>query len=152
MKFEVKRFKELNTSELYEILKSRYEVFTVGQECLYQDCDDLDKDSYHIYLKEGGRILAYLRVVDKGVAYEEISIGRVMVLDSHRNKGLGRELMEFTISFIEDELKEERIKISAQEYLIEFYESLGFKKYGDSYLEVEIPHVKMVYNSYPICK
>ena len=68
-----------------------------------------------------------------------------MVLKSHRDKGLARKLMDFTLDFIENELKEERIKISAQEYLVEFYESLGFKKYGHVYLEVEIPHVKMIY-------
>lgn len=147
MNFEIKRFEELNTKELYEILKSRYDVFTVGQKCLYQDCDDRDKDSYHIYLKEGERVVAYLRVVDKGISYDEISIGRVMVLDSHRNKGLARKIMEFTIDFIINELKEEKIKISAQEYLAEFYESLGFKRCGDIYLEVEIPHVKMIYKA-----
>ena len=145
MKFEIKRFEELTTEELYEILKSRYDVFTVGQKCLYQDCDDRDKDSYHIYLKEAGRIVAYLRVVDKAVAYDEISIGRVMVLKSHRDKGLARKLMDFTLDFIENELKEERIRISAQEYLVGFYESLGFKRCGHAYLEVEIPHVKMIY-------
>ncbi len=145
MNFEIKRFEELTTEDLYEILKSRYDVFTVGQKCLYQDCDDRDKNSCHIYLKDGERVIAYLRVVDKGVSYDEISLGRVMVLESHRNKGLGRELMEFTINFIKDELKEKKIKISAQEYLVEFYESLGFERYGDTYLEVEIPHVKMIY-------
>lgn len=147
MNFKIKRFDELTIEELYEILKSRYDVFTIGQKCLYQDCDDRDKDSYHIYLKEEERVVAYLRIVDKGISYDEISLGRVMVLDSHRGRGLGRELMGFAISFIRNELKEDEIKISAQEYLIDFYESLGFEKYGDTYLEVEIPHVKMIYKA-----
>lgn len=145
MNWEIKQFKELSTEELYGILKARYEVFTVGQKCLYQDCDDKDQNSYHVYLKEDGRVVAYLRIVEKGLSYEEVSIGRVMVVDSHRNKGLAREMMKQAIEFIKNELKEEKIKISAQEYLVNFYKSLGFKQISEVYLEVEIPHVRMIY-------
>ncbi len=147
MNWEIKRFEQLSTEELYEILKARYEVFTVGQKCLYQDCDDRDQYSYHLYLKEGKRIVAYLRIVEKGIAYDEVSIGRVMIVESHRNKGLAREMMECTIKFIKDDLKEDMIKISAQEYLLDFYKSLGFKQVSDVYSEVEIPHIKMIYEA-----
>lgn len=145
MKWKIKKFDQLSTEELYEILKVRYQVFTVGQKCLYQDCDDRDQNSYHIYLEEDKRIVAYLRIVDKGIAYDEISIGRVMVVESHRNKGLANEMMNLTIDFIKNTLKEKTIKISAQEYLIDFYKNLGFKQISESYLEVEIPHVKMIW-------
>jgi ElaA protein len=36
------------------------------------------------------------------------------------------------------------IKIGAQKYLIGFYESLGFKRVGEEYLEDGIPHVYMI--------
>ena len=143
--WKIKRFEQLNTEELYEILKARYEVFTVGQRCLYQDCDNRDQNSYHLYLRENKRIIAYLRIIDKGIAYGAVSIGRVMIVESHRNKGLAREMMKYAIKFIEDELKENVIKISAQEYLSDFYKSLGFKQASGVYLEVEIPHIKMIY-------
>lgn len=145
MKFEIKKFEELSTSDLYEILKARYEVFTVGQRCLYQDCDDKDQNSYHLYLKEEDRVLAYLRIVESIDPSEDISIGRVMVVDSHRKKGLAREIMKSAIGFIIDQLKKDKIKISAQEYLLDFYKSLGFVQTSDVYLEVEIPHVEMIY-------
>lgn len=143
MDWEIKRFNELTTEELYEILKSRYEVFTVGQRCLYQDCDDIDKDSYHMFLREGKRVVAYLRIVKPGVAYEEASIGRVMVVEYYRGKGTARDMMNCAMDFILNEMNETRIKLSAQEYLVSFYQSLGFEVVSDSYLEVEIPHVKM---------
>ena len=44
MKPVVKYFNELTTTELYEILKSRAEIFVVEQNCIYQDLDDKD---YH---------------------------------------------------------------------------------------------------------
>ncbi|AFS78272.1 acetyltransferase, GNAT family [Gottschalkia acidurici 9a] len=142
---EYKKFEELSLEELYEILKARYEVFTVGQKCLYQDCDDKDKNSYHLYVEEDDKVVAYLRIVDKGISYDEVSIGRVMVLESHRGKGLAREMTLKAIEFIKNNLGENRIKISAQEYVKEFYKGLGFKEVSDVYLEVEIPHIEMVY-------
>lgn len=145
MKIEIKTFNELSTIELYRILKARYEVFTVGQKCLYQDCDDKDQGSYHVYIEEDERVVAYLRIVKKGISYDEVSIGRVMVVESHRNSGLARLIMERAIEFIRNELKEKNIRISAQEYLVNFYKSLGFKQISEVYLEVEIPHVSMLY-------
>ena len=76
----VKKFDELTTTELYEILKIRSEVFVVEQNCVYQDLDDVDKEAYHVYLKEEGKIIAYLRVVDKDKRLDEVSIGRVISL------------------------------------------------------------------------
>lgn len=145
MNWQIKSFEQLDTEELYEILKARYEVFTVGQKCLYQDCDDKDQRSYHLFLKEGMRIIAYLRIVEKGISYDVVSIGRVMIVESHRNKGLARDMLEFAIEFIKRELNENIIKISAQEYLLDFYKSLGFKQVSDVYLEVCIPHINMIY-------
>lgn len=49
MKPVVKYFNELTTTELYEILKSRAEIFVVEQNCIYQDLDDKDYHSLHIF-------------------------------------------------------------------------------------------------------
>ena len=65
METVVKRFDELTVEELYEILKLRSEVFVVEQNCVYQDLDDIDKEAYHVYLKDGESMIAYLRVIDK---------------------------------------------------------------------------------------
>ena len=49
-----KYFDELTTKELYEILKARAEIFVVEQNCVYQDLDDVDYWSLHIFCKEDG--------------------------------------------------------------------------------------------------
>ena len=43
----IKLFKELTVEDLYDISKIRNEVFVVEQNCVYQDCDDKDKKTYH---------------------------------------------------------------------------------------------------------
>lgn len=64
MKFERKKFEELTAEELYEILKSRNEIFVVEQECIFQDCDDRD-DGYHVFCRDAdGRVTAYMRIYE----------------------------------------------------------------------------------------
>ena len=145
MEVIIKEFKELTAEELYEILKLRINIFIVEQNCPYEECDDKDKNSYHLYLKEDDKILAYLRVVKKGISYDEISIGRVVVNSKYRGQNLGRELMIKAINFITEKLKEKDIRISAQLYLEEFYKSFGFKSVTEQYLEDNIPHIEMLY-------
>ena len=50
MEWKIKRFEELTTTELYEILRVRAEVFVVEQTCIYQDLDEKDKKAYHLFL------------------------------------------------------------------------------------------------------
>jgi ElaA protein len=124
----------------------RQEVFIVEQNCPYLDADGRDKDAYHLIgLDEKGQLLAYTRLLPKGIAYEQyVSIGRVVTSPKVRRKGLGKQLMEESIRQANLVFPPADIKISAQCYLIEFYESLGFQSMGESYLEDDIPHIAMI--------
>ena len=144
MNWKIKRFEEMTTTELYEILRVRSEVFVVEQTCIYQDLDLKDKKAYHLFCENNGEIAAYLRILDKGVSYPEISIGRVLTRETNRRIGLAREMMQKAISFVEEELSEMQIRISAQLYLKQFYESLGFLITSEVYLEDDIEHIEMV--------
>ncbi|MDU4860912.1 MAG: GNAT family N-acetyltransferase [Terrisporobacter othiniensis] len=145
MNWKIKKFNELNIEEIYKILALRNEIFIVEQECPYLDCDDKDLNSYHLFLRENGEIVSYLRILEKGVSYDEISIGRVAVKKSYRGKGISRKMMLKAIEFIENNLTENTIKIQAQAYLLDFYRSLGFNAVSDEYLEDNIPHIDMIY-------
>lgn len=145
MEYNLKGFNELTADEVYEIVRVRNEVFVVEQNCVYQDCDGKDRNSYHLYCMNEGKIVAYVRVLEKGVSYDEISIGRVLVAKEHRGKGLARECMKRAIDFVKNDLCEYSIRISAQEYLREFYGSLGFEEVSEVYLEDDIPHIEMLY-------
>jgi len=147
MNWKIKRFEELTTTELYEILRVRAEVFVVEQSCVYQDLDLKDKKAYHLFCENNGEIVAYLRILDKGVSYPEISIGTVLTREKNRRIGLAREMMQKAISFVEEELSEMQIRISAQLYLKRFYESLGFLITSEVYLEDDIEHIEMVYRA-----
>ena len=145
MNWQLKKFEDLKCKEIYNILKLRNEVFIVEQKCAYQDCDSKDEGSYHLYLEENDEIIAYVRILKKGVSYDKIAIGRVVVNKNYRGKGIAREIMLKAINFIEENLNETEIKLQAQVYLIDFYKDLGFKEISDEYLEDNIPHRDMLY-------
>ncbi len=146
MNWTCKYFEELSLIELYEIGRLRQEVFVLEQNCPYVDFDGKDLYCYHLMgFDENNRLVAYSRIVPKGVSYEDyISIGRVITSGLVRKSGLGRILMLESISVCEKLFGKSDIKISAQTYLLKFYESLGFVSTGKEYLEDDIPHTEMI--------
>jgi ElaA protein len=141
------RFAELSTTQLYEILRLRAEVFVVEQDCVYQDLDDKDQEAVHLLgVTDDGRLAAYTRIVDKGVSYPDYaSIGRVITASFARGKGLGRPLMKASIAALFTHFGKQPIKIGAQAHLQEYYGSLSFVGVGEVYDEDGIPHRSMVY-------
>ncbi len=145
MEWKLKSFDELSQDELYDILKLRVEVFVVEQNCPYQDLDDKDKLSYHLFLQDNDEIIAVSRIIPEKISYDEMSIGRVVVKKTHRGSGISKTMMNKAIKFIIDEFKKDKIRLSGQAYLIDFYEDLGFKKVSDMYLEDGIEHFEFLY-------
>lgn len=144
MTFTLKTFEQLTNMELYNILKERTEVFVVEQNCPYPEVDGKDVQSLHLFKEENGMIIAYLRILPKGVSYEELSIGRVLVKKEYRGQKIAHQLMSEALHIIHHELMETTVKIQAQQYLRKFYESFGFEAISDMYLEDNIPHIDML--------
>ena len=147
MEWKVKHYNDLKKDTLYNILKERVEVFVVEQECPYPEIDGKDKKSYHLWAEDNNEIIAYTRIIPRGISYDEASIGRVLVRMDQRGRGLGRKLMEKSINYLKEKLEEDEIRISAQERLYDFYVSLGFEQVSEMYLEDGIPHIEMYYTN-----
>ena len=141
-----KTFSELDTEDLYQILRLRSEVFVVEQDCVYQDIDNKDQNAIHLYYKENDEIVAYTRIYKTGHYYENTCIGRVVVSKKYRGKDLGKKIMIDSIEYIKQNMKGEKIELSAQKYLDKFYKDLGFYKIGEDYLEDGIPHQRMIFD------
>ncbi|MBU5455532.1 GNAT family N-acetyltransferase [Caproiciproducens sp. MSJ-32] len=145
MEYKIKTFDELTNKELYSILRLRSEIFVVEQNCIYQDTDNKDLKAYHLMAVDKGELVAYLRILNKGVSYKETSIGRVVVKKEYRRRKLGLEIINRAIDYIKDIMKENEIRISAQVYAKNLYKKAGFKEVSEEYLEDDIPHVEMLY-------
>ena len=144
IEINTKKFSELTLNELYEILQLRSEVFVVEQNCVYQDIDFKDEKALHVFGQKNDKIIAYTRIFKPGDYFNEASIGRVVVVENEREHGYGHIIMNYSIEAIHSFFDEKVIKISAQKYLKEFYESHEFIQVGEEYLEDDIPHIAMV--------
>ena len=139
------RFAELGVDNLHDALQLRSRVFILEQGP-YLDVDGLDRQSWHLLGRDGeGVLVAYLRVVDPGLKYEEPSIGRVVTAPEVRGNGLGRSLMREGLAGCARHWPQRGIRISAQARLQRFYAELGFSAVGDEYLEDDIPHIEMLW-------
>ncbi len=139
MEFVVKTFSELSADELYEILKSRAEIFLLEQNIVCQDLDDTDKSSLHCFFFDGNRAVAYMRAFCS--AQDTATVGRVLTLE--HGKGLGSELMRKSIEKIKKHFDAKKITVHAQKQAENFYKKMGFVTVSDEYLEEGVLHVTM---------
>jgi len=95
--------------------------------------------------KYKGSVIAYSRILAKSADNPDyLSIGRVCNSSSYRGIGIGQQLLSKSIRECEMRYGAVPIKIGAQLYLQKFYESFGFVKVSDVYLEDGIPHIYMI--------
>jgi ElaA protein len=137
-------FSELSVHELYDVLQLRSAVFVLEQQCLYPDMDNQDFHARHLLGVADGIVLAYARLFAPGKVYTQASIGRVVTAQACRRTGVGRQLLREAIAAVERNWGAVPIRIGAQLYLTGFYESFGFKRDGEEYIEDGIPHVHML--------
>ena len=112
-----------------------------GQKCLYVDPDGRDFGSVQVFASKGDRIIGCLRIYGKEAGV--VQIGRVAVIESLRGRGIGMQMMRQAISYVTENLTDEKIYLEAQTYAIGFYEKLGFKVISDEFLDEGIPHKGM---------
>lgn len=139
-----KYFDLLGPHELYAIMQLRNEVFVLEQQCIYQDADNKDLNSHHLMIWDNKKLVAYSRLLPPGLAYTEMSIGRVISSPAYRKKGAGKLLLKEDIKACHHLFGAGPIKIGAQLYLKKFYESFGFVQVSDIYLEDNIEHISMI--------
>jgi len=144
LKWQLKQFSQLSPDELYQLLRLRSEVFVVEQKCIFLDTDNKDQDCWHLLGWKSHLLAASTRLEPPGIAYDDMSIGRVVSSPQVRGKGIGRLLMIESIQHCYKLFGENPIRIGAQLYLEKFYKSLGFSTDGDIYLEDGIEHVEML--------
>lgn len=138
-----KEFKELELKEFYEIVQLRLETFVVEQIRIYNDLDNVDYRSIHLFHQnEEGRVDAYARIFETGAT---IHFGRVAVAKGSRGQGLGKVMVEQILDLCEQRFPGRAIEIEAQEQVVGLYEKLGFQTVSEPFILASTPHVKMIF-------
>ena len=139
-------FDELSTEQLYDLLQLRQEVFVVEQQCLYLDIDGLDKKCLHFLGYVDEKLSAYLRVIPAELHHSgNIAIGRVLSKINNRGSGIGVQMMQQTMDYLQLHFPNQTIQLAAQYYLQKFYEKFGFTTIGEPYDEDGIMHIDMIF-------
>jgi ElaA protein len=89
-------------------------------------------------------LVAYARIFEPGVRYDESSIGRVVTAGEVRGTGVGKALMAEALRRLQSLAPGQPVKIAAQRRLEDFYLGFGFRTVSDPYEEDGITHVDMV--------
>lgn len=124
MEWIFKSFDELTNEELYAVLKLRFEVFVIEQNCLDIDPDGKDKVSMHLMLEDDGKIIGYARILPPNLSYDEPSIGRIVLDKTYRGKGLGREIVQKCIDFIHNIMKIQKSGFQVRRICLIFIKAL----------------------------
>jgi ElaA protein len=130
---------ELQPRTLLGILSVRQDVFVVEQSCAYADIDarDAEAQTVHLWIEDDdGRVVSTLRLLSDGESGHRI--GRVATLPASRGRGYSGALLRRAI-----ELSGPPIALSAQAYLVEWYERFGFEVCGQRWVEDGIEHAPM---------
>lgn len=139
-------FAQLNTTQLYKLLRLRVNVFVVEQNCPYEELDNLDEIEgvQHVLGYQDGQLIAYARLMPVGVSYDHVSLGRIAIMPEARGQGIGHKLMDHLLEQCHHFWPEEQIlELNAQAYLQGYYEQHGFKPTSEIYLLDNIPHIHM---------
>lgn len=107
-----KHFSELSTREYHRIVQAREAVFFLEQHITEPDADAIDPQSVFMWMEDGGRVVAFLRIIPAGIAYAEASVGRVLVDAAYRRRGLCRSLMSEALRYIARTWGPQPIRIS----------------------------------------
>lgn len=98
--------------------------------------DDQDGDCTHFLLEDDGYAIGCGRLQPSG------KLERMAVLMTHRNRGLGAEMLTFMIEYAREK-GFESLHLHAQIPARSYYERAGFKAGDDVFLEAGIEHVDM---------
>ena len=93
----------------------------------------------HAIAYVGGQPVATGRLLLDAPAGRNAHIGRVAVLREHRRRGLGRAVM-LTLQKEAERRGYSGVTVAAQVQAIPFYERLGYRAYGDVFLDARIEH------------
>lgn len=143
--WQLATFSQLTTSQLYELIQLRINIFVVEQTCPYPELDGKDcmDGVHHLMGFDGNNLVACARLLPAGISYDNVSIGRVATKESARGAGLGHQLIKQALLQCDKLWTGETIDIGAQEHLEHFYQQHGFQSISETYLEDDIPHIDM---------
>ena len=132
----------ISPKEIEQVFAIRTEVFVKEQKCLpSEEFDELDAVANHYLLFEDDAPVATgrFRKTDKGIKVE-----RIATLESARGNGYASKVVNHILAEASANYPDcGYFYLHAQVSVMPLYASLGFKAYGERFVEADIEHQAM---------
>ncbi|MFV0529880.1 MAG: GNAT family N-acetyltransferase [Flavobacteriales bacterium] len=105
--------------------------------------DPLHKEANDIHIGYFKNDKAVGTLILQNIGNYTFKMRQVAVLKSFQGKGIGQKMVLFSEKYaLERGFKQ--IELNARNSAVPFYEKLGYQKIEDEFLEINIPHYKMI--------
>ena len=129
------------TKEYQEVVRLRDEILRkpLGLHFTPEELDG-EKENLHIAAYEDDQMLGCCMLVEED--FQTVRLRQMAVLNDLQGKGIGRALMQFAENLARDR-GYKKITMHARKNAIGFYEKMGYRKQGNEFTEITIPHYVM---------
>ena len=132
---------DYGTKEYEQVLKLRDEILRkpLGLNFSQEELEK-ERNNMHMAAYEDDQMLGCCMLVEEDP--QTVRLRQMAVVDDVQGKGIGRALMQFAENLARDR-GYKRITMHARKNAVGFYEKMGYKKFGDEFMEITILHVVM---------
>ena len=133
--------------DMMHVLDIRNKVFVIGQNCPYdvEVVPEEEKEAKHFLIYNKETPIGTIRYRQTGD--REFKLERFAILEEYRDKGYGKEAFLYLVNKLEEDYNPCTIWFNAQYQLLDYYKKLGFTEVGDTFIEANIKHIKMIKKS-----
>ena len=134
----------ISAMDMMHVLDIRTKVFIQEQNCPYEIevVEKEEKESHHYLIYNKDIVVGTIRYRQTGD--REFKIERFAVLKEYRGHEYGKQAFQYLVNKISEENTPCTIYFHAQYQLMDYYKSLGFVEEGETFIEADIKHVKML--------
>ena len=130
--------------DMMHVLDIRQKVFIDEQDCPYdiEVVEEEEKEAKHFLICYKEKPVGTLRYRQTGE--REFKLERFAILKEYRGKGYGKQAFAYLVNKLEEDYNPCTIYFNAQYHLLEYYQKLGFKSEGETFMEANIKHIRMI--------
>jgi ribosomal protein S18 acetylase RimI-like enzyme len=129
------------TKEYEEMVKLRDDILRRPLGLKFSP-EELENEKHNLMMAayEDDHILGCCMLVEE--APQTVRLRQMAVLNDLQGKGIGKALMQFAENLARDR-GYKKITMHARQNAVGFYEKMGYRRVGDSFIEITIPHYVM---------
>ena len=130
--------------DMMHVLDIRNKVFVIGQNCPYgiEVVPEEEKEAKHFLICYKEKPVGTIRYRVTGD--REFKLERFAVLNEYQGHHYGTEAFKFLVNRLIEDYNPCTIYFNAQYHLLDYYKSLGFSEVGETFMEANIKHIKMI--------